>query len=48
MKKNWLPLVSGPLLAIATTPSGYGGRSSVGRFSLGKRYEGPPVPSLSR
>src|SRR5688500_3136045 len=47
--KNWLPVLPGcPELAIAMTPSGYGGRLSVGRFSSVSLYDGPPVPSVSR
>src|SRR5947199_10877717 len=42
--KNWLPLVFGPLLAIATTPAGYAGRRSVGTYSLSNWYFGPPEP----
>src|SRR3984885_6343347 len=52
--KNWLPLVPGPALAMASVPRGYrtGSRSlgsfgwywSVG-YSLANWYPGPPVPS---
>src|SRR4029079_14374580 len=39
--KNWLPLVFGPLFAIATVPAGYFAPT---RFSSLKSYPGPPVP----
>src|SRR5690348_15067416 len=42
--KNWLPLVFGPPLAIATEPAGYCGRELVGAYSLSNSYFGPPEP----
>ena len=48
-RKNWLPLVAPPLLAIATVPAGYvtlPDDPAVGRFSLAYSYPGPPVPSV--
>src|SRR5262245_8473452 len=45
--KNWLPLVPGPLLAIATTPRAYVAApwaSAWGRFSSANTYVGPPAP----
>src|SRR6266540_2253984 len=42
--KIWLLLVLGPLLAIATTPSGYAGVWPTGRFSSLTVYAGPPLP----
>ena len=41
--KNWLPLVSGPALAMATDPSGYCGAALAGSSSA-NLYPGPPVP----
>ncbi len=40
-KKNWLPFVFGPALAMATVPAGY---DVVPRFSSLNWYPGPPLP----